>query len=137
MTPTELAALHAQCFEMPRPWGANEFISLLSSNGVFLVCNDAGFALGRAVAGEAELLTLAVAPAARRHGNGRQLLTAFESEALGRGTTEAFLEVAASNFAALTLYQANGYSESGRRKDYYCPPTGQKIDAILMRKHLI
>jgi len=112
-------------------------MSLLSFNGVFLVYNDAGFALGREIAGEAELLTLAVDPAARRHGNGRQLLAAFETEALNRGTTKTFLEVAASNFAAITLYQANGYRESGRRKDYYRPPAGQKIDAILMCKQLI
>ncbi|WP_428547083.1 GNAT family N-acetyltransferase [Profundibacter sp.] len=99
--------------------------------------SPAGFALGREIAGETELLTLAVDPALQRQGHGRRLLTAFEAESRKRGATEALLEVAASNFAARSLYKLVGYRESGRRPLYYTPPQGEKIDAILMRKALI
>lgn len=137
MTPEALAALHARCFETPRPWNADEFTSMLASNGVFLQTTDAGFALGREVAGEVELLTLAVDPACQRQGSGRILLGAFEATAKNRGAKDAFLEVAQNNTAAYALYHAAGYTESGRRPAYYTPPTGAKITAILMRKALI
>ncbi len=137
MTPEALAALHAKCFIMPRPWSAAEFVTLLSSTGVFLQSTAAGFALGREIAGESELLTLAVDPALQRQGHGHHLLTAFEAESRKRGATEALLEVAATNTAALALYKTAGYTESGRRPRYYTPLQGEKIDAILMRKPLI
>ena len=137
MTPDALAALHARCFTMPRPWAAAEFAALLTSKGVFLQNTAAGFALGREIAGESELLTLAVDPALQRQGHGRRLLTAFEAESRKRGATEALLEVAATNTNARALYKTAGYTESGRRPRYYSPPQGEKIDAILMRKSLI
>jgi len=110
---------------------------MLASSGVFLQSSDAGFVLGREIAGEAELLTLAVDPALQRQGNGRALLAGFEAEATKRGATDAFLEVADNNTAACALYRAAGYTESGRRPAYYRPPTGPKTAAIIMRKRLI
>jgi len=137
MTPDALASLHALCFETPRPWTADEFASLLASRGVFLYSTDAGFALGREIFGEVELLTLAVNPICRRQGNGRILLAGFETEAVQRGAKEAFLEVSQINAGARALYHSAGYTESGRRPAYYTPPTGPKIAAIVMRKPLI
>ena len=137
MTPEALAALHARCFSMPRPWSAAEFSGLLSMNGVILKSSEAGFILGRVIADESELLTLAIDPAKQRQGHGKRLLAAFENESRKHGAKQAFLEVAASNIAARTLYERAGYRESGRRAGYYKPPEGEKIDAILMRKPLI
>jgi ribosomal-protein-alanine N-acetyltransferase len=137
MTPDALAALHAKCFTMPRPWSAAEFAALLTSKGVFLQSTAAGFALGREITGESELLTLAVDPALQHQGHGRRLLTAFEAESRKRGATETLLEVAATNTNARALYKTAGYTESGRRPRYYSPPQGKKTDAILMRKSLI
>ncbi|MDX5350628.1 MAG: GNAT family N-acetyltransferase, partial [Paracoccaceae bacterium] len=78
MTAAELAILHARCFSTPRPWTQAEFAGFLSDPLVFLLVeSDAGFLLGRAVAGEAELLTLAVAPEARRRGLGQRLVSRF------------------------------------------------------------
>ena len=69
MTPATLAALHARCFQTPRPWSEAEFETLLADPLVFLLVEgDAGLLLGRAVAGEAELLTIAVAPESRGRG---------------------------------------------------------------------
>lgn len=137
MTPAALAALHAKCFETPRPWSADEFASMLASKGVFLQTSDAGFALGREIAGEVELLTLAVDPARQRQGVGCKLLSAFETEAKERGAKDAYIEVAQNNTAARALYLAAGYTESGQRAAYYSPPSGPKITAIMMCKLLI
>lgn len=139
MTPEVLAALHAASFPAERGWTADEFAGLLADPHVFTMAarGDApGFAVGRAVVGEAELLTLAVAPEARRQGLGRALLAAFEAEARDRGAQAAFLEVAADNAAAIALYSGAGYAERGRRPAYY-PRSGRPAaDALLMGRDL-
>ncbi|MCV2882662.1 GNAT family N-acetyltransferase [Actibacterium sp. XHP0104] len=137
MTPEALAALHAACFTTPRPWSADEFRDLLAGQGCFLVSQGQGFALGRELAGEAELLTIAVHPDARRAGLGREILRAFETEAHAAGAIDAFLEVAADNLPAIALYQSRGYAQVGCRKGYYHPPQGPAIDALILRKALI
>lgn len=132
-TPAELAALHAQCFPTrPRPWSADEFAALLSGRGVFLLPGPQSFLLGLAIAGEAELLTLAVAPPARRQGLARTLLTRFDRAARERGAETAFLEVACDNIPARALYRSAGWSDAGRRRDYYGPGT----DALVMTRKL-
>ena len=132
MTPAELAALHAVCFTTPRPWSKAEFAALLATSGALLLTSDHGFLLARVAAGEAELLTLAVAPAARRTGEGRDLVRRFVVAAEGLGATVAFLEVASDNPAAQALYRATGWHEAGRRRGYYAPG----IDALVLRRDL-
>lgn len=136
MTPEDLARIHAACFPGQRAWSADEFADLLSLPGTFLITRPHGYALGRAAAGEAELLILAVTPEARRQGLGRQLLAAFEAAAKERKASELFLEVAADNRGALALYRAGGWAEHGRRRKYYTRRSGPEIDAVLMRKAL-
>jgi len=133
MTPGEMAALYARAFPDARGWSAEEIEGLLAAPGGFAVTAPAGFALGRAVAGEAELLTIAVAPECRRAGRGRALLAGFEAEAAARGAEVAFLEVADDNAAARALYLVAGWKESGRRKGYYARPGGA-VDAIILTK---
>ncbi|MFD0978352.1 GNAT family N-acetyltransferase [Tropicimonas aquimaris] len=136
MTPDQLADLHASCFESPRPWSAMEFAQLLDSERVFLCSDEAGVALGRVVADEAELLTLAVAPEARRSGVGRELMARFEATASSRGACSAFLEVSAENAPAIALYETSGYLRAGQRRGYYAAPDGRRIDALLFSKSL-
>ena len=136
MTPEALARLHALCFTRPRPWSAAEFDALLKGPGCFLVARETGFVLGRAVAGEAELLTLAVDPAHRRQGAGCRLVAGFEAEAARRGADTAFLEVAASNAPARALYRAAGWDEAGVRRGYYRDPGGPAEDAIILARAL-
>lgn len=136
MTPETLAAIHCAAFRDSRPWSAQEFASLLASDHCFLIHDDQSFALGRAIADEAELLTLATAPAARRQGRARARLAAFEDMARARGATSAFLEVAADNMAAQALYARAGYAETARRKGYYARPDGPAVDALILRKPL-
>ena len=136
MTPDALAALHAAAFADQRPWSAAEFASLCDSPHVFLIPHPHGFALGRVILDEVELLTIATAPAARRQGIGRALLGAFETEAKGRGAALAHLEVAADNAPAMALYRACGWAETGRRKGYYPRADAGAVDAVLMQKRL-
>lgn len=136
MTPDALAHIHGLCFTTPRPWTAQEFADLLASNGAFLITDGPAFVLGRAIAGEAELLTIAVHPDARRTGIARRLLQRFDDEATGQHASDAFLEVAANNPAAIALYLSAGWHDAGLRKGYYATPTGDRIDARVMRKEL-
>ena len=137
MTADDLAALHARCFTTPRPWDAAAFAGFLDDPLAFvLVEGDAWFILGRAVAGEAELLTLAVAPEARRRGLGRKLVARFLYQARLRGAETAFLEVAADNAAAIGLYARAGFAQTGVRRGYYRRPEGAAVDALTMARPL-
>lgn len=134
MTPAEMAALHFDAFiGQGRPWTEAEFAGLLESVHVFAVGDANAFALGRVVAGEAELLTIATDPRMRRRGLGRAALVAFEAEAAKRGAVRFFLEVAEDNAGARALYAVAGYAECGRRPGYY-PARDGRVDAIAMEK---
>lgn len=132
MNAQALAELHAACFTTPRPWSAAEFADFLASPLCFLLTEEEGFLLGRVIADEAELLTVAVAPEARRQGTGARLLAAFAQAAKARGAATAFLEVAEPNTAARALYAQAGWAQAGRRKGYYHSPEGVALDAIVM-----
>jgi [ribosomal protein S18]-alanine N-acetyltransferase len=136
VTPKALAAIHAASFVVPRPWSEAEFADLLASPTVFLLTESEGFLLGRVVADEAELLTLAVTPTNRRKGIGQRLVGRFLSEARSRGARHAFLEVSAENLAAIMLYRAIGFVDAGRRKAYYRAADGQPSDALVLSFNL-
>lgn len=133
MTADDLAALHAACFIVPRPWTAAEFADLLTSPLTCLSAAPGGFALGRVIADEAELLTIAVHPDLRRLGLGRRLLVAFLHQAAGRGAAAAFLEVGATNESALALYLDAGFRQVGRRSGYYTT-AAERTDALILRR---
>jgi ribosomal-protein-alanine N-acetyltransferase len=134
-----LAEVHAAAFATP--WSFEDIRPMLSARGAFALGVDAaagglaGFILCRVIAGEAEVLTLAVRPEHRRHGLGRALLAAAEAIASNTATAM-FLEVAADNAAAIALYAAAGYEAVGRRASYYARPAGAGADAIVMRRAL-
>jgi len=134
MTPSELAALHARCFTVPRPWSAEEFERLLSDTHTLLVGDANGFAMGRVIADESELLTIAVAPERRREGLGHRLVSDLEHAAQARGATACFLEVDAENAPAIALYRASGYRETGRRRGYYRRSDGSFGDALILSR---
>ena len=136
MTPEALAELHAQAFTTPTPWSAAAFAATLARPECFVLSEPGGFLLASVAAGEAEVLTLAVAPLARRQGIGRRLVAGFLAVAAARGAQVALLEVAADNRAALALYRGAGFAEVGRRHGYYRTPEGQAIDAVVMTRAL-
>lgn len=132
--PARLAALHAAAFA--EPWGAAAFESLLGQAGVYAVEGPDGFILMRAVADEAEVLTLAVRPQARRQGLGSRLVEDAAIEAVARGAVRLLLEVAADNAPALAVYVQAGFVEVGRRPGYYARPHGGQRDALLLALNL-
>lgn len=131
MTPEALAALHTAAMTDPRPWTAAEFTALLARPGAALLAEPQGFALIHTAAGEAELLTIAVAPPARRQGMGRRLLAQALARAAAQGADAMFLEVAETNAAARALYAGAGFAPVGRRRGYY-----GGTDAVVMRRLL-
>jgi ribosomal-protein-alanine N-acetyltransferase len=139
VTPENLAAVHAAAMgtvNTGRAWSAVEFADLLRTPGCFAIGDARGIALARAVADEAELLTIAVLPENRRAGLGGALMAAFESRAAACGAATAFLEVADDNASAIALYRRCGYADVGRRKGYYAAPDGTRRDALLMSRTL-
>lgn len=131
-TPDQMADLHRLCFDAPRPWTVDEFVALLENPYSFAVQHPSGFLLGRALAGEAEILTLAVHPNARRQGIARGLVLAFFDAARMRSADIAHLDVAADNAAAIALYHACGFAKTGLRRGYYAAVGGAAVDAVLM-----
>jgi ribosomal-protein-alanine N-acetyltransferase len=128
-----MAALHLRAFAPERGWTTEEFMSLLQSPHVSAVCQAHGFALFRTVAGEAELLTLAVDPAHRRKGIARALMRRWMRDV---SAETVHLEVAADNASALALYAQFGFVQKGRRKAYYARPGAPPADALLMQRAL-
>ncbi len=133
-----LHALHGAAFD--QPWSAAEIERLMRIMGGFAVLAEAetpeGFVLARTVADEAEILTLAVAPAFRRKGAGRALVEAAAIEARRRGAKTLFLEVATDNPGAIALYEGAGFSRAGLRRAYYARPDARPADALVLRRTL-
>ncbi len=128
-----LAAIHAAAFPPDEVWSAT-VISLHVGlpGGYGFVDARGGMVLARTVMDEAEILTLAVLPEARRQGLGRDLLHAAMRHAAATDARTMFLEVAEKNVAARTLYAHCGFTEVGRRKRYYA----NGDDALVMRMAL-
>ncbi|WP_366142169.1 ribosomal protein S18-alanine N-acetyltransferase [uncultured Tateyamaria sp.] len=134
MTPDTLAALHRAAFTRERPWSAQEFADLLANPHTQLSASEHGFALWRGIAGEAELLTIAVDPAHQDRGIGTQLMNSWMSEAAGT-CTSAFLDVASDNASAIALYTRQGFEIIATRTNYYHRPDS-RADALIMRTSL-
>jgi ribosomal-protein-alanine N-acetyltransferase len=132
--PAHLAAIHAAAFSGSHdsPWSAAAFAALLDQPGVFAIESRDGFILMRAAADEAEILTLAVRPEARRGGQGARLVGEGVLAAAARGAVRVFLEVAGDNEAARALYARAGFVEAGRRPGYYPGPDGARRDAWVL-----
>jgi ribosomal-protein-alanine N-acetyltransferase len=137
-----LAKVHALGFE--HPWSDSEMAQTLMQPGVFGMMVEgegepwagAGFVLCRAMAGEAEILTIAVDPAVRRQGLGQALMTAAIAGARALGGESLFLEVAVDNAAAIGLYEGLGFLRAGVRRGYYRRKGGPAADALVMRLSL-
>jgi ribosomal-protein-alanine N-acetyltransferase len=129
-----LAALHAAAFD--EPWSGEALEALLTAPGVIGLMREDGFILIRIAADEAEILTLAVRPQARRRGLGGALVEAGAEAAHAANATSLFLEVAADNRAAIALYARSGFQQVGRRKGYYAREGGAPVDALVLARSL-
>ncbi len=124
-----LANLHQKCFPH-KPWSADDFADLKKS-GCEIIASQNGFIVWRAAADEAELITIGVAPDARRTGIAAAMIGIMEGELKKSGVKSVFLEVAENNTPARKLYEQNGYVQIGVRPKYY-----DGVDAIMMKKDL-
>lgn len=117
----------AQCLsilDMPGVW-----LTLGASAGVEEKESVCGFALARVAADEAELLLIGVCPPRRRRGLGAVLLKHIMTGARERGAERLHLEVRQGNSAA-ELYRHAGFTQVGRRPDYYRGADGALFDAL-------
>ncbi|MDI7864724.1 GNAT family N-acetyltransferase [Rhizobiaceae bacterium n13] len=139
-----VADLHGERFA--RPWGDGEIHGLLmqpsvygfvarQTNGIFKQPLS-GFVLAREVAGEAEILTIAVNAKLSRSGLGWRLMQAALREAEVRGGESMFLEVEEGNAAALGLYRKLGFAKVGERSAYYADKNGVRSTALVMKRDL-
>lgn len=128
-----MAALHAAAFPSNEAWSADAFYLQVMLPGVHgLVHDRGGMILYRVAADEAEILTLAVIPEARRQGIATALLAAAADAARRDGAAALFLEVSVMNEPARVLYARAGFVEVGRRRRYYADGT----DALVLRRVL-
>jgi ribosomal-protein-alanine N-acetyltransferase len=132
---SRLAQLHAQCFPEDA-WNSSSLATVLAMPGadgrVFYAKDGApcGLLLEQCLGPEGEILTLGVAPAARRCGVARALIGDLILRARAGGVHRLLLEVAADNAAALALYDSIGFDRLGIRRRYYRRPGGPAVDAL-------
>jgi [ribosomal protein S18]-alanine N-acetyltransferase len=128
-----MAAIHRAAFPPGEAWGEDAMSLQLAMPGCFgLLAASGAMLLGRTITDQAEILTLAVIPQARRHGLATSLLNAAMVEARALGAETMFLEVATANAAAQALYARAGFTEVGQRRRYYADGS----DALVMRVNL-
>ena len=93
--------------------------------------NVIGYVGSQTVLDGSDMMNIAVSPEFRRMGVAEKLIDALISELRVRGSRCLILEVRVSNIAAISLYTKLGFSEIGRRRNYYRNP---KEDALILRK---
>jgi [ribosomal protein S18]-alanine N-acetyltransferase len=138
----ECAAIHATSFAYP--WQEADFEQLFAASGTFangaIEAKEehlAGFVLSRVAVGEAEILTIAVAPQWRRSGIATSLLAPHLSRLAATQVNRLFLEVDVENTAARALYAKFGFEKVGERKAYYRAAGAQLAGALVMRRDLL
>lgn len=129
----DVHALETACF--PQPWSEEQLLRGMAQGslmvyGVFRGGLLSGYLSAYRVGDEAEIINLAVRGEFRRQGMGRAILVTVLKKWCDMGIKEGYLEVRATNAAAIALYSSCGFVPVGRRPRYY-PDTGE--DAILMR----
>ena len=123
-------------------WTRSQCAGILPMTGVSLMLATRhdnsppiGFSLSRTIAGEAELLLLAVVPDRQRQGVGRLLLDQFVDGARASGATRVHLEVRDGN-PAVHMYTLAGFKPAGRRLNYYRGSDGSQFDALTLARDL-
>ena len=151
-TPQDLAAcgdIHRESFS--QAWEDGTLAAMLKTKGTVALVARAqkpadhpvrGFLMYRTAGPEAEILTIAAARRARRHGAGRALLEEMIRRCLADRLKEIFLEVDSGNEAAIRLYRSLGFAKVGERAGYYrhgertTAGGGETGNALIMRLDL-
>lgn len=120
--------------EFGEAWTRAQCSGILPMTGVRLMLarvdgDVVGFSLFRTVAGDSELLLLAVAPPAQGGGVGQALLEQFVRESKKNGADSIHLEVRDGN-PAVRIYESAGFEQTNRRRNYYRGRGGAQFDAL-------
>ena len=129
-----VAELEKLCFSTP--WSENSVRSELTNPlSLWLVAVECdrvvGYVGSQTVLDEADMMNVAVSPDARQKGVGNALVTALADRLKANAVRCLTLEVRASNEPAKALYQKLGFTQVGRRPNYYRNP---REDALILRK---
>jgi ribosomal-protein-alanine N-acetyltransferase len=127
MSQSDVAALFSILAESPEAsmWSEASLLESFSSGSAWVAERDGrvvGFLIGRVAADEFEILNVAVARSHRRGGIASALVKAALELSRTAGARRAYLEVRASNEAAIALYVRHEFCISGRRVRYYQHP---------------
>lgn len=119
------------------PWSESQFISaLLSDSDILLAASynncTIGFIEASFVLDEININSIAVDAKYRKLGIASMLIASLEKFFSG-SAEKLMLEVRSRNIPALNLYRKLGFSEDGKRKNFYSHPPD---DAVLMTKLL-
>ena len=130
----QIAELEKICFS--DPWSEKSIASELNNDLAFWLTaleegQVAGYIGSQTVMDETDMMNVAVHPDFRRKGIAEALVNALVDYLKTIGSHCLTLEVRASNTPAITLYEKLGFSEIGRRKNYYRNP---REDALILRK---
>lgn len=128
-TPDDLPQLEAfekACF--PDPWSRVILSQIMAQERYLVLIGVSSYLVASKVCDEAEIERIAVLEEYRGQGLGHQILQFALEKLKATGATQFFLEVRASNKAAIRLYEGCGFVSNGLRRGYY--DDGQ--DAVLM-----
>lgn len=131
-----IAALEKLCFS--DPWSENSIAYELTNRlSYWLVAEENGEVVGyvgsQSVLGESDMMNVAVHPDHRRKGIAETLVLALCKDLKQRDNVCLTLEVRVSNAPAIALYEKLGFTQVGRRPNYYRNP---REDALILRKTL-
>ena len=139
-----LSEIHSAAFR--RGWSGAEFEAMLVQPGVHALIGRSrgpfgapapvGFVLYRQVRDEAEILSIAVVPAARRRGVAQLLLDQALRHLYREGVRDVHLEVEEGNTAAINLYRGMEFRERGKRPGYYAQGRARPAGALVMVRQL-
>lgn len=133
----QVAQLEKECFS--DPWSLQSIASELKNPlSLWLVAVEdetvIGYVGSQSVLGEADMMNLAVAADHRCKGIGRMLVESLIQRLKREGVYRLTLEVRVSNASAIGLYHKLGFTQLGRRPNYYLHP---KEDALILGKELL
>lgn len=121
----------------PGAWTRGMYEGEIGAPGrVYIAVEDGGVLVGYAgasLAQESHVMTIGVAPEARRRGHASAMLAALMDAARRAGATSMLLEVRADDDGPQALYSSFGFEPIGIRKGYY---QMEGADAVVMRADL-
>jgi [ribosomal protein S18]-alanine N-acetyltransferase len=125
---TDLESVRKLLSSIPEaaPWSADDFLFAAHRKVCLRVAEEGGIVCGlivfRIAADEAEILNLAVDTRCRRRGTGSRLILDAITASKSAGVQNIYLEVRDSNTSARSFYSRMGFTEAGRRRQYYQQP---------------